>query len=148
MKMILFALKMPMGVCDFKAFLEEEKCDVQKVQFFMRDVRGRLELMKTIEETFVDVVVSSALPQNVEINQSLANKGEALSALAEHLGISIEQTVAFGDGLNDLSMIRKAGIGIAMKNGVEETKAAADWMAPSCDEDGVALGIEKFCLGR
>ena len=133
---------------ELKAFLTEEKCDVQKVQFFMRDVSGRPQIMKSIEEAFDDVEVSSALPQNVEINQSRANKGEALLTLAEYLGLDRSQTVAFGDGLNDLPMIRDAGIGIAMENGAEETKNAADRIAPSCDEDGVAAGIEKFCLGR
>ena len=131
-------------VDELKAFLTEEKCDVQKVQFFMRDVSGRPQIMKAIEEAFDDVAVSSALPQNVEINQSRANKGEALLALAGYLGLDRSQTVAFGDGLNDLPMIRDAGIGIAMENGAEETKKAADWIAPSCDEDGVAAGIEKI----
>ncbi len=143
---MLHELRKP--VEELKAFLTEEKCDVQKVQFFMRDVSGRPEIMKAIEAAFDDIVVSSALPQNVEINGSHANKGEALLALAGHLGLDSSQTIAFGDGLNDLPMIRDAGIGIAMENGAEETKKAADWIAPSCDEDGVAAGIEKFCLGR
>lgn len=133
---------------ELKAFLEEEKHDVQKVQFFMRDVSGRPEIMKQLAEEFEGIVVSSALPQNVEINETHANKGEALLALAEHLGLSREQTVAFGDGLNDLPMISDAGMGICMENGAPEVKAAADWIAPTCDEDGVAIGIEKFCLGR
>ncbi len=135
-------------VPELKTFLAEEKCDVQKVQFFMRDVSERSQIMKSVEDAFDDIVVSCALPQNVEINQACANKGEALLALADHLGIDRMQTVAFGDGLNDLPMIREAGIGIAMINGADETKAAADWIAPSCDEDGVAAGIEKFCFGR
>lgn len=135
-------------VPELKAYLEEEKHDVQKVQFFVRDVSDRPQMMKELEETFDDITVSSALPQNVEINQTKANKGEALLALADHLGIDRMQTVAFGDGLNDLPMIREAGIGIAMINGADETKEAADWIAPSCDEDGVAAGIEKFCFGR
>ena len=52
--------------------------------------------------------------------------------------------LAFGDGTNDLDMIRTAGIGVAMGNGAEEVKAAADWIAPSNEERGVAAGIRKF----
>lgn len=143
---MLHELRKP--VEELKSFLIEEKCDVQKVQFFMRNVDDRPRMMKAIEDAFEDIVVSSALPQNVEINQAGANKGEALLALADHLGLDRTQTIAFGDGLNDLPMVRDSGIGIAMENGAEETKDAADWIAPSCDEDGVAIGIERFCLGR
>lgn len=143
---MLHELRKP--VDELKAFLEEEKHDVQKVQFFVRDVSKRPEMMKQLAETFEGIVVSSALPQNVEINDTYANKGDALMALAKHLGVAKEATFAFGDGLNDLPMIKDAGTGIAMENGAEETKNAADWIAPSCDEDGVAVGIEKFCLNR
>lgn len=131
-------------VPELKAFLQEEKHDVQKVQFFVKDVSARPEMMKKLAETFEGIVVSSALPQNVEINDTYANKGDALMALAKHLGLPKEATFGFGDGLNDLPMIRAAGTGIAMTNGAPEVKAAADLIAPSCDEDGVAVMIEKI----
>jgi len=134
------------SVPELKAFLKEEKCNVQKVQFFAPDEDMRLKLMKELPLKYEDITVSNALPQNVEINQKNANKGEALTALAEHLGVGIMSTFAFGDGLNDLPMIKAAGTGIAMSNGAAETLEAADWIAPSNDEDGVAAGIEKFCL--
>ena len=63
-----------------------------------------------------------------------------------HLQVPVEATYAFGDGLNDISMIKDAGTGIAMENGEAEVKAVADWITVSCDEDGVAAGIKKFCL--
>ena len=65
----------------------------------------------------------------------------ALGQLADVLGIPMEQTMSFGDGLNDLSMIRAAGIGVAMENAVDEVKAAADRVTQSCDADGVAAMI-------
>jgi hydroxymethylpyrimidine pyrophosphatase-like HAD family hydrolase len=87
-----------------------------------------------------------ALPQNVEINQTHANKGEALLALADYLGVDHSKTISFGDGTNDLPMIKDAAIGIAMANADEAVIAAADWIAPSNDENGVAEGIKKYCL--
>ena len=52
--------------------------------------------------------------------------------------------MAFGDGLNDISMIREAGIGVAMQNAVEEVKSAADLITGSCEESGVAEVVERL----
>lgn len=141
---LLHNLRKP--VPELKAFLRETQHGVQKLQFFAEDAEERLEMMKVLPELFDDIAVSTALPQNVEINQSRANKGEALTALAGYLGVDIRNTLSFGDGLNDLSMIIAAGTGIAMGNGAEEVKEAADWIAPTNDEDGVAAGINRFCF--
>jgi len=135
-------------VLELKEFLVNRKKDVQKTQFFTNRPEVRAFLMEELPKRFENLCVSSSVADNVEINQHHANKGEALLALAEHLGVSRGQTIAFGDGLNDLSMLREAGIGVAMANACEEAKEIADWIAPSCDEDGVAWGIEKFCFGN
>ena len=97
---------------------------------------------------FEDIAVSSSSPQNIEINQVKATKGLALTALAHYLGLEKGQTIAFGDGLNDISMIEEAGIGIAMANGCKEALEASDWITGHCDEDGVAQGIKKFCFEK
>ena len=136
------------GVPELKAFLLERGLGVQKIQLFTDRPELRLQLLENLPDMFGDLSVSSSLDQNVEINQGHANKGEALLALAKHLGIQREQTLAFGDGLNDLSMLKEAGIGVAMANACDEAKALADWIAPSCDEAGVACGINKFCFGE
>ena len=60
------------------------------------------------------------------------------------MGIDLADVLAFGDGTNDLDMIRTAGTGVAMDNAAAEVKAAADWIAPSNEEGGVATGIRKF----
>ena len=135
-------------VLELKAFLAERAMGVQKVQFFTKYPELRLELMRELPLRFENLSVSSSVSDNVEINQIRANKGEALIALAAHLGLKREQTIAFGDGLNDLSMLEQAGIGVAMDNACPEAKGLADWIAPSCDEDGVACGIYKFCFGE
>ena len=90
--------------------------------------------------------MSSSVPRNVEINREDATKGRALLALAKHLGIEREQVMAFGDGLNDLTMIEAAGLGVVMANGVDELKNCANYITDDCDHDGVAAAIEKFCL--
>ena len=73
-----------------------------------------------------------------------ANKGEALLALGEYLGVKREEIVSFGDGYNDLSMLKAAGLGVAMTNACDAAKEAADRTTLSCDENGVAAFIEEI----
>ncbi|MHB9131991.1 MAG: Cof-type HAD-IIB family hydrolase [Armatimonadota bacterium] len=80
----------------------------------------------------------------LEFMPPTANKGHALSILAEHLGIPQEKVIAFGDAGNDIPAIRWAGLGVAMDNAKPEAKEAADFIAPRYDEDGVAIVLEKI----
>ena len=84
----------------------------------------------------------------VEIVRKGSDKGGALEYLAEHYGIPLSQTIAVGDNINDLSMVEKAGLGVAVENGEKELKEAADFVTRTCDEDGVAYVIRKFGLGE
>ena len=100
-----------------------------------------------MEETaarFPELAVSTSVARNVEINDARANKGAALQALCNLLGIGIGAAMAFGDGANDLSMIRAAGIGVAMGNSVQAVLDAADRIAPDNDDDGVGRIIETL----
>lgn len=133
-------------VDDLKSYLLETGRDVQKIQLFLTDPALRLTLLRQLGGQFEGLCVSSSVPNNIEINSTDANKGEALRKLAAHLGLDISQTMAIGDGLNDLSMLRAAGIGVAMENACPEVKQAADYVTGSCDESGVAAAIRRFCL--
>lgn len=141
---MLHGLRSP--VAELKSFVHARGQTVQKIQLFTRDTALRESLLVGLVGRFDGIAVSSSYAQNVEINAAAATKGGALAALAAQLGVPRERTIAFGDGLNDLSMIVSAGLGIAMANACEELKAAADFVTASCDEDGVALGIEKYCV--
>lgn len=92
--------------------------------------------------------VSAAQSHRFGIDISLAdvNKGAALLKLAEYLGIAPENTVAFGDEDNDEGMLRAAGIGIAMKNATERTRAAADFVTGTNDEAGFAHALRRLNL--
>jgi len=133
-------------VPELKEFILSKGRGIQKIQFFTRDSAVRLDMLNNLDKRIPGLSVSSAEPQNVEINDLHANKGEALAALARHLGIPVSATMSFGDGLNDLSMLSAAGLGVAMENACDEAKACADVITDSCDADGVAKAIEKYCL--
>ena len=132
------------GVPELKAFLTEKGRGPQKFQLFTRDRAFRDRLLRELPERYPDLQITNAMPNNIEFNAAGGNKGAALSALAEHLGLDRERTMAFGDGLNDIAMLRAAGCGVAMENAWDAVKAAAERIAPSCDADGVAAVIEEL----
>ena len=131
---------------ELKAYVTQRGEDVQKSQIFTMDAALRRQVLEEVPRRFPDLIATSALAHNVEVNQKLANKGAAVLALAEHLGCGAEHVMAFGDGLNDLTMIEAAGMGVVMDNGADELKRCADYITDDCDHDGVAAAIEKFCL--
>ena len=138
-------------VPELKAYIKELALEnlsvgVQKIQFFTAEPAVRRQIMEALPRRFENLAVSSSHVQNVEINQSHANKGEALLALAAYLDVKVDNVYAMGDGLNDLSMIEAAGVGIAMENACAEVKSAADVITDSCDADGVAKAIENYCF--
>lgn len=90
--------------------------------------------------------VSSASGRNMEINCAEATKGRALHRLTALLGASIEDTYAFGDGGNDIEMMKAAGHAIAMGNALNSVKDIADEVTLSNAEDGVAKFIEEHIL--
>lgn len=92
------------------------------------------------------VHVTKSKSSFLEMVEVSVNKGTALKALANQLGIQQEEIMAIGDSFNDLEMIRYAGVGVAMGNARAEVKEAADYVTGTNMEDGVAQAVEKFVL--
>lgn len=67
--------------------------------------------------------------------------------MIDQLGFGLDELMACGDGLNDIPMLACAGLAVAMDNAYPETKAHADWIAPSNEEDGVAAAVDRFVFG-
>ena len=131
-------------VPELKACLRERAQGVQKIQIFFRDMDLRAELLKTLPLQFPDLVVTSSIVNNIELNSREATKGVALTKLAARLGVPLEETMAFGDDFNDIPMLEAAGTGVAMENAGEEVKRAADWITDGCDQSGVAHAMQCF----
>lgn len=103
------------------------------------------EAINNLDSKFKDkysVVRSSNI--FLEFLNSSTNKGSALEALAEYLNIPICDTMAIGDAGNDIAMIKKAGIGVAMENSFKEVLDIADYVTSSNENSGVAMAINKF----
>lgn len=95
-----------------------------------------------------DMLLTSASPINLEVNALDGGKGDALRRLGQKLGIDPQAMMACGDQTNDLSMLQAVGFPVAMGNAVPQAVAAAAWQTADCNDDGVALAIERFVLGR
>ena len=85
-------------------------------------------------------------PAFTDITAEGADKGEGILALSARLGLNPRYTMAFGDGGNDISMIKAAGIGVAMGNALESLKSEADYTTTSVDDDGVMNALRHFGL--
>ena len=83
----------------------------------------------------------------LDITHPLANKGAALSELAELLGVPLAEIAAIGDGGNDVAMFARSGLSIAMGNAGPAVQRAADFVTDSNRDDGFAHAIERFILG-
>ena len=83
-------------------------------------------------------------PNFADVFPAGGGKDRGIEAICRHLGIRREETIAFGDGENDISMLEYAGIGVAMGNSSDKVKASADYVTASVDEDGIARAVEHF----
>ncbi|WP_318721753.1 Cof-type HAD-IIB family hydrolase [Treponema sp.] len=115
-------------------------------------VPGEPETIKIIEQRLKKELAGKAVvfiskPFFLEIIPYNAGKGEAIHWLADHLGIPHEKTMAFGDSMNDESMLRMSGYSVAMCNGLEYIQNVAKYVTrKSNNEDGIADFINEFVL--
>ncbi len=136
---------MPMNFVDsYDHIFNDQSFKIMKLIGFNEHQHKVLAPMKKeITKNIKDVVVTSSSPNNVEINSIDAQKGIALLQYAKKRNISPDEIMAIGDNLNDYSMIRDAGVGVAMKNAIPAIKEIAQIETDNNANDGVAQIIEK-----
>ena len=110
-----------------------------KAELFMSKFAGRLRFSQAHSPQFPDVTF-------INIISPGTSKGEALKSLALHQGVPLDEVVAMGDWINDISLLSTAGLGIAMGNAHADLKAIADHVTLNVEEHGLAAAIREFLL--
>lgn len=146
-----YILKSRVYVDHLTDYLMEHSIHVHKLTInFPGDGRGGYlgrERTDAIAKAYGLVPVSGGVG-NMELTRADVTKGRMLLEYAEHIGIRREEIVAFGDSGNDIAMLRAAGVGIAMGNATPDVKRAADRIAKSNEEGGVAEELRRLIRGQ
>jgi len=138
------------SVVDFAAIWQQQKIikgtlvartDKEKVEVgeFCQHFGNRLAFSLTRTPAYPNIDFTNIIAAG-------ASKGKALEALASHLGIALSQVAAIGDGANDMSLLSRVGLSIAMGNASDELKAAADQITLDVEHNGLAVAVKKFLL--
>ena len=132
------------GASDVKKAFAAKHSDSQKMLLYLDDRADRETVIRGLRERFPQLEVSSSGPVYIEVNVKGVDKGKALTRFCKMQNIPVEESVAFGDAENDLTMLDAAGLAVVMENGTDEAKRHADMVCPSNDEDGVRIALQKL----
>ncbi len=113
---------------------------LERVAMYWKDPDDRDAILAELARV-PNIEVTRSYPMNIEVMEHGTSKGSALEWLCRELGVPVADAVAFGDNMNDISMLQAAGTGVAMANAEAAVRAAADAVAAGNDEDGVAAFI-------
>lgn len=137
----------PIAVGDLRTMLD---ADLTKILAQSSNVALIDDLLEKLKQRYAptELYLTKSVDIFLEATHPEVNKGNAVRYLAENiLGLRADQVMAIGDNFNDFEMLQYAGVGVAMGNAPEGVQAIANWVAPSVEEDGAAIAIEKFILG-
>lgn len=128
---------------DWAKTFEADKEEISKCIAIDKDIEKLAKAKKEISKIKDVEVVSSSL-HSFEVMNKGVSKGNAVQILTKLYGYTDKDTICIGDNENDLSMIKYAGLGVAMGNGADIIKEKADYITDTNNNDGVAKVIEKF----
>lgn len=137
-------IKLVMGPTEISENLEQYD-DIRKILYY--DSEWNLEKVKDALEEICDVVDSSFEKEESdsgEISTRGINKAYGMEIFLKHVGLKQEDSIAFGDGPNDLEMIEYANIGVCMGNGRDELKKKADFITKSVNDDGIEFALKEL----
>lgn len=121
--------------------------EIVKCLYMNRDITYLNQIEEDLKDITDEADVSYSSNRYIEFNKKGVNKGAGLLSLAKLLGVKQEETIAIGDNLNDLAMIKAAGLGIGVANVVDKMRDDCDYITQADhDHDAIAEVIEKFIL--
>lgn len=125
-----------------------EDIDVCKLEFLAFEAEGGGAFRQLLALPGLAGLMDPYHKKNMELYAADVSKGSGILRALEALAIPVRDSIAFGDGLNDIEMMQTVGTSVAMGNAQPEVKAIARYTVPSVDEDGVAWGISHLILHR
>ncbi len=134
-------------ILEVNSFKDEIKADVYKC-LMVANPELLVNNIDIIKKRFPELNIYRSEPYFLENMAYNIDKAQSLNTLFKKLNILAEEVIACGDGYNDISMIKYAGMGVAMANAVDEVKEAANFITLSNDEDGVVYALNKLILGE
>lgn len=127
-------------------------CDESRIIF--NNIIEKLKIIKDVEVLEVEHMSKKIIKTGTEeykieyfyteVTNQNANKWDTIQYLAKKLGIEEKEIICIGDNINDLKMVKNAGVGIAMKNSALEKKEIADYVTEDNNSDGVGMAIYKY----
>ena len=135
------SINLPIPAVDnYYEFLEKNIDDILQINLFV-DENKEKQLMSKI---FKNCESSRWHPAFTDVNTKGGGKHIGIDKIIEYYGIKLEDTIAFGDGGNDITMIEHAAIGVAMGNANEGVKKIADYITDDVDNDGIFNALKHF----
>ena len=127
-------------------FYKKEKFPVYKLNFYLRTLEEREPLRKKILDRNIPVNLVNSEITSLECSPPGISKGFGLEVLCRKIGLPVSKTIAVGDADNDLEILKKAGLSVAMGNANENVKKIADVVVKDNDNGGAGQVIEEFLL--
>ena len=123
-----------------------DELDICKLEFLGQDEASLAVFEKLIKLPGLTGLIDPTILRYMELYAADVSKATGIKKALEYLGLSLENSYAFGDGLNDIEMMSTVGHSLVMGNAADELKKLSDVILPSVDDDGVAFGIENYIL--
>lgn len=129
---------------NIEQFIMEHIEELDCMDIITKDNELKHTLMEQLNDKVNGIYLTSSLEQLIEISNEHAGKHSGVKFIMELLQLQREEIAAFGDGDNDVDMLKFVGTGIAVENASEQCRNAADKVTKHHDENGVAYGIYEL----
>ena len=131
-------------VPDIIAFMREHIHELDSIDLVVRTQAQRDRLWRVLAGESDELYITSSVYHLLELSSHRGGKANGLGWVLEQLGVTPEETVAFGNADNDIDMLRLAGVGVAVADATERCRAAADRVTGPSYEDGVAQALGEI----
>ncbi|MCC8075564.1 MAG: Cof-type HAD-IIB family hydrolase [Clostridiales bacterium] len=130
---------------DIYRYCQAQNWTFEKICLYHTSPEDRADTLLAVEGLPLTAVLAEET--SLEISAQGVDKGVGLEILCRHLGLSLEETIVVGDSFNDLPILKKAGLPVAVGNAAEPVKAVCRGVVADCDHSGVSQAIERYLLG-